>query len=209
MPRPRSLTQGDLSAAALAVIDRDGLAALTMRAVATELGMATMGLYRYVADREALEVLVVDRIFVDIETALPPEMPWRERISTLLQRMCTAVSKHPATVPLVLRHRQSTAASLRLIETMLSALTEGGFAGRDRLIAQRTLIAFLFGFLQNEHYASLAGPGTATMARVAVEDYPLVAETAAQARTIPASEEFREGLALVLRGLAPRDHGRS
>ncbi|WP_069161700.1 TetR/AcrR family transcriptional regulator [Nocardia altamirensis] len=209
MPRPRSLTQEDLSAAALAVIDRDGLAALTMRAVAKELGLATMGLYRYVADREALEILVVDRIFADIEATLPPEMPWRERISTLLQRMCAAVSKHPETVPLVLRHRQSTAASLGLIETMLSALTEGGFVGRDRLIAQRTLIAFLFGFLQNEHYASLAGPGTATMAHLAVEDYPLVAATAAQARTIPASEEFRDGLAVVLRGLAPRGHPRS
>jgi hypothetical protein len=37
MPRPRSLSQTDLAAAALAVIDRDGLAGMSMRSVAHQL----------------------------------------------------------------------------------------------------------------------------------------------------------------------------
>jgi hypothetical protein len=48
MPRPRSLSHDRIAAAALAVIDRRGLAALSMRTVAAELGMGTMSLYRYV-----------------------------------------------------------------------------------------------------------------------------------------------------------------
>src|SRR5476651_2571201 len=52
MPRHRSLTDTDVAVAALAVIDRGGLDAFTMRAVAAELGMATMSIYRYVSNRE-------------------------------------------------------------------------------------------------------------------------------------------------------------
>jgi AcrR family transcriptional regulator len=62
VPRPRSLTPDQLAVAALAVIDRDGLAGLTMRAVATQLGVSTMGLYRYVRDRRELEALVVELV---------------------------------------------------------------------------------------------------------------------------------------------------
>ena len=200
MPRPRSLTDDQLIAAALAVIDRDGLAALTMRAVAKELGVATMGLYRYVADRQTLEVLVVDHVFRSVDLSLP-EAAWQERARVLLDRMRVAVARHPAVVPLVLRHRQAAPGSLRLIEAMLSALTDGGFDGTDRVLAQRTLIGYLLGFLQNEHYAALSGPGTIAMSQLSPDEYPLITRTAADARTVPPDEEFRRGVDIVLRGL--------
>ncbi|MEU0873661.1 TetR/AcrR family transcriptional regulator [Nocardia brasiliensis] len=201
MPRPRSLTTADLANAALAVLDRDGLAALTMRAVAKELGVATMALYRYVADREALEVLVVDHIYAAIDTTSPPAAPWQEALTALLDRVRAAVARHPETVPLVLRHRQSSPASLRVIEAMLAVLTRAGFTGPDRVIAQRTLVAFLLGALQNEHYAALSGRGTATMAALDPETFPLLADTATQARTVTPDDEYRTGLRIVLRGL--------
>ncbi|ONM48381.1 TetR/AcrR family transcriptional regulator [Nocardia donostiensis] len=201
MPRPRSLSNDQLVAATLAVIDRDGLSALTMRAVAKELGMATMGLYRYVSDRQALEVLVVDHVFHSVDLTLP-DVDWTDRIRLLLGRVRVAVAKHPAVVPLVLRHRQACTGSLRLIETMLSVLTDGGYGGVDRVIAQRTLIDYLLGFLQNEHYAALSGAGTITMSELSPEDYPHLSRTAADARSVPADEEFRRGLDIVLRGLA-------
>ncbi|MFI6214777.1 TetR/AcrR family transcriptional regulator [Nocardia brasiliensis] len=204
MPRPRSLTTADLANAALAVLDRDGLSALTMRAVAKELGVATMALYRYVADRAALEVLVVDHIYAAIDTTLPAAVPWQEALTTLLDRVRAAVAQHPETVPLVLRHRQSSSASLRVIEAMLGVLTHAGFTGTDRVIAQRTLVAFLLGTLQNEHYAALSGRGTATMAALAPETFPLLTATATQAQTLTPDHEYRAGLQILLRGLPPR-----
>jgi AcrR family transcriptional regulator len=191
-----------VAAAALAVLDRGGLAALTMRSVAAQLRMATMALYRYVADREQLEMLVVDRILASVDVAVPRGEDWQERASVLLERMRTAVSEHPAAVPLVLRHRQSSPAALRWIEAMLTVLTEAGFTGRDRVIAQRAIVGYLLGFLQNEHYASIAGPGTAAMARLPVEEFPLLSQTAAQAAQMSVDEEFRGGARAVLRGLA-------
>lgn len=202
MPRPRSLTPARLATAALAVIDREGLDALTMRTVAGELGMATMSVYRYVADRAELEALVVDHVLAEVDVS-PPDGDWRVQIATLLARLRGAVTSHPGTVPLLLRHRHSSPASLRWIEATLGVLTSAGFRGRDRVVAQRTVVSFLLGVLQNEYYGPLSGTGTATMARLSTEDYPLLAETAAEARTLAADEEFRRGLDVVLRGLAP------
>ncbi|WP_225725582.1 MULTISPECIES: TetR/AcrR family transcriptional regulator C-terminal domain-containing protein [unclassified Nocardia] len=202
MPRPKTLTDAALADAALAVIDASGLSALTMRAVAQRLGMATMSLYRYVPDRDALEVLVVDRVFGAVDPVPPNESDWRIKIFTLLDRMRAAVSEHSEVIPLLLRHRQA-AASTRTIEAMLAVLTEAGFTGRERVIAQRTLIAFLLGHLNNEHYAALSGPGTAALASLPAADYPHLTETAAFARTIAPVDEFRAGAEIVLRGLVP------
>jgi len=196
VPRPRSLTTERLAAATLAVIDRDGLDALTMRAVAKELGMATMSLYRYVTDKEELEVLVVDHVLSGVNLTVPPG-DWRERLTEVLTRMRKAVGEHSAAVPLLLRHRHSVPASLVQLEAMLAILTDAGFTGERRAIAQRTIVAFVFGMLQNEHYGPLAGTGTAAMA--AQEQFPLLAETAAVAREM--TDEFHKGLEIVLRGL--------
>ncbi|WP_174184988.1 TetR/AcrR family transcriptional regulator C-terminal domain-containing protein [Nocardia barduliensis] len=203
MPRPRSLTTADVVAAALAVLDRDGLSALTMRAVAKELGMATMALYRYVRDRDALEVLVADQVFASIDTSLPAGGDWKARVAVLLEHIRDGFSAHPAAVPLVLRHRQSSVESLRVMETMLAVLTEGGFTGRARVIAQRTLVAFLVGYLQNKHYAPLPGRGTSVLAELPAADYPHLAQTASRAKDMSADDEFRGGVEILLRGLEP------
>nr|WP_232541562.1 TetR/AcrR family transcriptional regulator C-terminal domain-containing protein [Nocardia bovistercoris] len=198
------MTTADLAAAAIAVIDRDGLPALTMRAVAKELRVATMALYRYVTDRDHLEILVVDRVLEGVDLTLPPDTDWRARIDLLMHRMRDAVSAHPETVPLFLRHRQSATATLRYIEATLAVLTDAGFDGRDRVIAQRAIIGFLLGFLQNEHHASLRGPGTEAMARLSPHEYPLLVQTASQAREVSPAEEFSGGVRILLRGLDPR-----
>lgn len=198
MPRPRSLTPERLVVATLAVLDRDGLAALTMRAVAKELGMATMSLYRYVSDKDELEALVVDHLLAGISLTVPPG-DWRSRLTELLARLRSAVVEHPATVPLLLRHRHSAPASLAWVEATLAVLTEAGFDGQRRVVAQRTIVSYVLGALQNEHYGPLSGAGTAAMATQ--ERFPLLAETAALARDVPAATEFHGGLEIVLRGL--------
>lgn len=204
MPRPRSLTPARLVAATLAVIDRDGLDALTMRTVAKELGMATMSLYRYVSDRHELEALVVDHVLAGVDVT-PPPGSWREQLTVLLGRLRAAVREHPGSVPLLLRHVHTSPASLRWIEATLTVLTAAGLRGAERVVAQRTVVSFLLGTLQNEYYRPLSGTGTAAMAQLSTEDFPLVAETAATALTLRADDEFDRGLEAVLRGLGPRD----
>ena len=59
MPGRKKLEPRQIQQVALDLVDRDGLHALTMRSLAHELGTGTMTLYGYVADRAALDALVV------------------------------------------------------------------------------------------------------------------------------------------------------
>ncbi|GAB3958009.1 TetR/AcrR family transcriptional regulator C-terminal domain-containing protein [Actinoallomurus acanthiterrae] len=203
MPRPRSLTETQIAAAALTVIDRDGLAALTMRAVAKELGMGTMSLYRYVDDRDQLEGLVVDLVLGAVDTTPPAGSSWRERVATMVERVRDAVGAHPNVVPLTLTHRQGSPSSLRWGETVLGILTEAGIVGERRVVALRSLVGYLVGAVQLEHLGPLSGDGTRTLATLPGADFPLLAETARQAGRVTVDEEFRRGLAVLLNGLAP------
>jgi AcrR family transcriptional regulator len=202
MARPRSLTDARIAAAVLAVVDRDGLAALSMRAVAHELGFGTMSLYRYVTGREDLERRVVDAVLGTVNLALPPDTSWSERVTLLIERVRDAVSAHPSVVPLVVTHRHASVGVFRWAETVLGVLTEAGFGGERRVIAFRALLSYVTGVLQYQQLGPLSGHGTEALAALPDAAFPLLTETARQARQIEPDDEFHGGLALVLRGLA-------
>lgn len=204
VPRPRSLTEAQIAAAALAVLDRDGLDGLTMRTVAEEIGVSTMALYRYVDGREHLESLIVDRLLASVDLTPPAATSWRERVVALCERARAAIEEHPAAAPLVLSHRHTAPGTLRFAEALLEELTGAGFTGGRRVVALRALLAQLFGSLMLARFGPLSGSGTAAPAALPEEEFPLLADTARHARRLAPEEEFRRSLELVLRGMSPR-----
>ncbi|MFI7358598.1 TetR/AcrR family transcriptional regulator [Streptomyces avidinii] len=203
MPRPRSLTPDQLAGAALAVIDREGLAGLSMRAVAVELGISTMALYRYVADRGELEALVVELVLGAVDSTPPPLTagPWRARVTLLVDRMRDTVGAHPAVLPLTMTHRHRSPAVLRWGETVLGVLGEAGLGAEQRIIALRALLAYVIGAIQQEHLGALSGAGTAAIAELPADEYPYLTEAALGARALTQDREFHGGLTLLLDGL--------
>ncbi len=143
--------------AASALIERDGLAALSMRRLGRELDVQAMALYRYVPGRERLidwvVDLVVDELYADPEVPLVPTGGWRDYLSRLaygLRRMALA---HPHLFPLVAT-RPPTAPwvrpplrSLRWIESFLAALSSEGFSDDTAVYAYRAFTGFLLGHL--------------------------------------------------------------
>jgi AcrR family transcriptional regulator len=141
MPRPKSLTHSDIASAALAVIDRDGLPALSMRATAAQLGVGTMSHYRYVSEREEIERLVVEAVLSRLDPTMPARMPWRDQVARIAEAIRKAVMSHPAAVPLFMAHRHVSPSVMRCSEALLRALTTAGFRGSRRVIALRTLVS--------------------------------------------------------------------
>lgn len=172
-----------------------------MRAVAAELGMATMSLYRYVTGRAELEGLLVDLVLADVDITPPPRAQWPKQLTVLVERMRDTVAAHPGIVPLTLIHRHTSTGVQRWSEAVLRVLTEAGFTGPQRVVALRGLLSYLIGAVQLEHLGPLAGAGTSTMVDLPKDEYPLLAETARHARRVPAAEEFRRGLTIMLTGL--------
>jgi AcrR family transcriptional regulator len=202
MPRPRSLTPHGIAAAALRIVDRDGLAMLSMRAVATELGVGAMSLYRYVESRDELEGLVVEEVLRTVDTEVGPGTPWRSRVTMLATRVRDVLRAHPAVVPLLLTRRHRSESSLRWGEAMMRALADGGLDGARRALAFRALLSYVIGAVQVELFGALSGPGTAALARLSPSRYPLLSDTARHARRIDSDREFLSGLEAVLAGLA-------
>lgn len=202
MPRPRSLDQATIATAALAVVDRDGLHALTMRAVATELGMGTMSLYRYVSGREEVERLIVDRIFLDVDARISLGASWQQQVTELSAAIHSSVRNHAAVIPLLLAHFQHSPGARDWLAALLGVLSRAGFTAPQRVIAVRTLQAYVIGALQSQFINPIYGAGTDVLARLSPDDYPLIVETAQAALSVPPDQEFRDGLAVVLEGLA-------
>ncbi|GAA4718067.1 TetR/AcrR family transcriptional regulator [Phytohabitans rumicis] len=93
-PKPR-LSVDQITAAAIGLADRDGLAALSMRKVADRLGVTAMSLYTYVPGKAELLDLMLDRVCG--ETAKPDEVPggWRARLELVARENWALYLRHP------------------------------------------------------------------------------------------------------------------
>jgi AcrR family transcriptional regulator len=200
VPRPRSLTADQIAGAALVVLDREGTAGLSMRNVAKELGVGTMSLYRYVDGKEQVERLVVERAVAGVDTSRP-DGPWDEQVRVLVLRVRDVLGAHPALVSLLLRHRQTSRFTIGWGDSLMAALDEGGHHGTARVVAFRTLLAYVFGTAQLEELSSLSGAGTAALAGLPEDEHPWVVDTARHAQGLSVAEERERGLEVLLRGL--------
>jgi len=201
VPRPRSLSEAEIAHAAIAIIDRAGAGALTMRAVAAELGMATMSIYRYVASRQELEELIAAAIFSEVDIDPPSAASWRDQLTALVVRLREKVKDHPQVVPLGLPHRLTSARGLRLSETVLGILADAGFPPDRRDLANRSLMVYLVGSLQFEHAGQLSAGAAAALADLPRQDYPMLWASAHESPRLTADEEFDQGLTVVLDGV--------
>lgn len=96
------LTRDRVVRTAIDIADAEGLAALSMRRVAAELGLATMSLYRYVSGKEELVRLMADVVFG--EDAVPEPGPadgWRANLEALARLQWAVHRRHPWTARVV------------------------------------------------------------------------------------------------------------
>ncbi|WP_280426611.1 GntR family transcriptional regulator [Nocardia carnea] len=80
--------------AAVRIADAGGLQSLSMRAVAAELGIATMTLYRHLEDKSELTQLIADAAFAEIDYPEPPP-GWRSHLRVAAQLQWAAYQRHP------------------------------------------------------------------------------------------------------------------
>ncbi len=206
-PKPK-FTRARLQEAALALVDAEGLAALSMRTLAAALGTGPMTLYNYVKDRDELDALVVESVLAEVARPKPRSAgfraDWQADVRAIVEATWRSVRRHPNVIPLVLTRRTLHDTTLQWAEGLLEALARSGRSDIELLIAFRTVSGFVMGLAQ----AQLAGPTSADNADVAraqslpPERYPRLIEIAKAATRIGPDREFRAGLDIVMAGLA-------
>lgn len=82
----QNLTRRDLTSAAIALIEREGLSALTMRRLASELDCAPMSLYTHVRSREDLIDAIVDHLIEHLDLRQPGGESWQQLVRQTLDR---------------------------------------------------------------------------------------------------------------------------
>ncbi|MEV4535799.1 GntR family transcriptional regulator [Asanoa sp. NPDC049518] len=138
-PRLRRASDGELSRervvrSAVAIADAEGLSMLTMRRVATDLGVATMSLYRHVPGKDELILAMIDAVFG--EAPLPADRPahWRDRLEAAARQMWRSFVAHPwAADPLSLTRPQLLPNLVPYSEWSLDTLHSLGF-GVDEMM---------------------------------------------------------------------------
>jgi AcrR family transcriptional regulator len=208
------ITLDRIVAGALALIDRDGLAALSMRNLATELQTGTTTLYRYVAGKDEVLVLVADAIVGETQLRHPVEgMGWREVLEESARAMRTVLSSHPHVAALLATAVPVGPNSLRGRDVVLGLLLERGFDGAlaadvYTALAHQVLASVLQEPMDDFRTGGLGTSKALTLRdfyrSLPAEDYPHLVELADELTTRTPEEEFEFGLACLLDGVALR-----
>jgi AcrR family transcriptional regulator len=143
--RPQ-LTRQRIVTEALAVIAHDGAQALTMRSLATRLGVVPGALYHHVGNKQQLHDLVLDGVLAEIDVHLKPSQPWTQQLKTLAHRLRQVLERHPG-IAVILKTRDPLGPhSLALAEAFLAPLQAAGFADRQAGLAFFLLLDYTIGF---------------------------------------------------------------
>lgn len=94
-PREPDLGRERIVRAAMTIADAEGIGALSMRRVATDLDVATMSLYRHVSAKEELTTLMADAAFGEVRFPARPPREWRARLHVGARLMWTVFRGHP------------------------------------------------------------------------------------------------------------------
>jgi AcrR family transcriptional regulator len=218
MPPPRArLTPQRVVDAAVALADRDGLPAMTMRRLGGELGVEAMSLYKHVADKDDLLSRMIDRVYEEIE--LPATRDWRAFMRQRALSIRGVLAQHPWANGLMAASTSPGPSTLRHHDAVIGCLRRAGMSMPLVAHAFSAVDAYVYGFaLQERSLPVRSGERTQQAvermnAQVPLTDYPDLAAFSTEHLMQPDydyGDEYLYGLGLVLDGLerARRRRGR-
>ncbi|MEU0933873.1 MULTISPECIES: TetR/AcrR family transcriptional regulator [unclassified Embleya] len=223
-PAKAALSADALVSAALAILDADGLEAVTMRRVAQALDTGAASLYVYVANRDELLALVYDRVLGEI--ALPtvaavgePFPHWRAELRTLIRTAITVLGAHRKIAGVALGDVPTGPNALALAEAILGLLAGAGIDDPTRSLALDLInLHITAAAVEESAYADKAGEGQSeesavaamdeTFGRLSAADYPHLVSMRDTLTAGSGDERDAWGIEVLLNGiLATPAHG--
>jgi AcrR family transcriptional regulator len=195
--------------AAVALADRSGIEALTMRRLAQELGVEAMSLYNHIANKDDILDGIIDLVFDEIE--LPTgEAGWKPAMRQRAISARQALHRHPWATGLMESRRTPGPANIGHHDAVLGILRNAGFPIELAAHAYSLLDSYIYGFALQEASLPFQTPQETAevaqeiMAAFPADAYPHLAEIATEHALRPGydyGDEFLYGLDLILDGL--------
>jgi AcrR family transcriptional regulator len=136
--------------AAVQLLDREGLAALSMRKLADELGAGAASLYWHVGSKDGLLDLVMDEIIGEANVPDPDPAHWQDQLKQVARDQRAAILRHPWIVRVSIGRIPMGPNALRYSERILGILRAGGLPPRQAVEGYLLLIATINGFTIDE-----------------------------------------------------------
>jgi AcrR family transcriptional regulator len=200
------LSRERILSAAVKLVDEEGIDALSMRRLGSELGVEAMSLYNHVPNKAALMEAIVDHVIAEVPLA-DVTLDFDEQVREMARSFRRLSLAHPHIVPLIAMRPFNTVTALRPVEYGFGLFLKLGLDETTALHAFRALAGFATGYTLAEtggFFAEGSGPKT---------DYTIDSRDLSSGefpnltRMIPAilecdhDEEFEFGIDLFLEGL--------
>ena len=207
------LSRETVVTAALALADTEGLDAVTIRRLATDLGVTPMALYWHFKDKERLLDGVSELVLAEISVpAQEPGQPWDEQLRGELGALLDVLRSHPAVTEVVKSRILLSEPGLELTERVLGILRAAGFTlDQSAQVAMQALIT-LVGLVgaepgvpwadesEDDHEQRLRAK-KAQLLTLSPKRYPTIVEAAEPLTACGSSEDyFTLGLDVLVQG---------
>ncbi len=145
------LSRERIVAGALAIMDREGLDAVSMRRVAHELGVEAMSLYNHIGDKDDLLDGICDMVMSEFQFP-EPSQDWEEMVRAGARAWRDLLRSHPATIRLFAERKRPTsnARALRPMEFALGVLRQTGLNDDDTVQAFQAFGGYIQGSVMME-----------------------------------------------------------
>jgi AcrR family transcriptional regulator len=195
--------------AAIDLVDREGIEALTMRKLAERLAVEAMSLYHHVPGKVALLDGMVDLVFSEI--ALPePDEGWKQAMRRRAISFRQVLSHRHWAITLMQSRKNPAPATLKHHEAVLHCLREAGFSIELAAHAFSLLDSYIFGFVLSEITLPFDNPEELSdvakdiLVQLPADEYPYLAEMTSCHVLQPGydfANEYEFGLDLILDSL--------
>jgi AcrR family transcriptional regulator len=214
-PRPRRehLTRERVIRAALAIMDAEGLEAVTMRRVGREVGVEAMSLYNHVKDKEDLLDGIIELVMSEL--APPPvSADWVEQARAASHEWRRVLKSHPNVIRLLAerKHPMTSVTALKPMEYALDILRRAGLSEEDTVQALQSIGGYLFGSVMMEVGNLVTGnprlgavdDADELLRLLPADELPRFAELAPFIARCDMDATFDFGLELLLEGIRAR-----
>jgi AcrR family transcriptional regulator len=201
MSRPKSrLTREKIAAVALAIADKHGFEAVSMRRIAQDLKVGTMSLYYYVKTKDDLIAMMDDALMGE---TLLPSLPkgWKRAISEIARRTHALFIRHPWALSAMLSAPPGLN-SMRHMEQCLEALAETSMTGEQKITLLAMVDDFVFGHALREAADDSTIDPEFGAAQMRSGVFPRLAEVFGAGRICEQGDRFEQGLRKLLAGKA-------
>jgi len=151
--------RGDVVAAALVVLEAEGLDGLTMRKVGARIGVQPGALYRHFPHKRALLEALADKLIEGVGAQLP-DGDWRQQLTAIAQRSRTALLSHRDAARVVAGTFVVEPNSVAVARAAVDALVAAGLSPTRASWAVLVLLHYVLGHtIEEQAQAELVAEG--------------------------------------------------